>query len=115
MNPDPDGGSSAGPEEAPGRTFQHEGVPWTVHIGGVGVAGTGRFALTGLQLLRFTRDGDARPEREIVTALRDPADLHDTELIELLQGSRPIEDRPDGADNGLRDERQDPHDSADFR
>jgi hypothetical protein len=94
MHPDPENGAPAHEAANHARTFEYEGVVWICHVEGVGVAGTGRFAFSGLQLMRFGRAGAGEPEREIVTALRDPDDLHDSELIGLLLDSRPIEARP---------------------
>lgn len=108
MTPDPATGPTDALQDDPpeDRVFDFEGEPWIVRVCGEAVAGTGRFASAGLQLLRFARLGAAEPARETVSQLRDPDDMYDSELVDLLRGARPIETRFDDEPRRVAPERR---------
>jgi hypothetical protein len=80
------------------REISHNGETWRVEIAGRGVAGTGRFADPGIQLVRFTCPASLPdPVLEVVTQLCDLDLALEQEIVEMLRSARPpLEPKPAG-------------------
>lgn len=79
-----------GGEQAP-RTFLHDGREWVVLDGGRSLTGTGHLAPAPLRLLQFAHaDTPDSPLLEVTASPRPVAELHDSELVELLSHARDV-------------------------
>lgn len=73
------------------RTFENDGIEWTVRPAGAGAYGTGDSGAARILAVHFYRAGEEEPEREtLLPAARFPH-LRDEELVRLLEGATPIE------------------------
>jgi hypothetical protein len=74
------------------RTFEADGVVWTVRPSGAGLYGTGDLGTARLLAVHFYReDAPDRPQREALIAASRFAGLGPDELRELYDRATPIE------------------------